>query len=47
MNVDDMLKYLPDVLVRKRYIGESNAPIVIRAIGINAGTCSFMIADGN
>ena len=27
VNTEDMLKYLPSVLVRKRYIGDTQAPI--------------------
>jgi iron complex outermembrane receptor protein len=46
VNVEDTLKYLPSVLVRKRYIGDTNAPIATRTTGINAGARSLIYADG-
>ena len=46
MNVEDTLKYLPSVLIRKRYIGDTNAPLATRTTGINAGARSLIYADG-
>ena len=46
MNVEDTLKYLPNVLVRKRYIGDTQAPMSTRTTGINAGARSLIYADG-
>jgi iron complex outermembrane receptor protein len=46
MNVEDTLKYMPSVLVRKRYIGDTNAPMATRTTGINAGARSLIYADG-
>jgi iron complex outermembrane receptor protein len=42
----DALKYLPDVLVRKRYIGDTQAPMATRTTGINASARSLIYADG-
>ncbi|MFC0401094.1 TonB-dependent receptor [Paraburkholderia rhizosphaerae] len=42
----DALKYLPDVLVRKRYIGDTQAPMSTRTTGINASARSLIYADG-
>ncbi len=46
MGVEDALKYLPDVLVRKRYIGDTQAPMATRTTGINASARSLLYADG-
>ncbi|WP_034293957.1 TonB-dependent receptor [Herbaspirillum sp. RV1423] len=46
MNVEDTLKYLPNVLVRKRFIGDTQAPMSTRTTGINAGARSLIYADG-
>lgn len=46
MNAEDTLKYLPSVLIRKRYIGDTNAPLATRTTGINAGARSLIYADG-
>jgi iron complex outermembrane receptor protein len=45
MNTEDALKYLPDVLVRKRYIGDTQAPMATRTTGINASARSLIYAD--
>jgi iron complex outermembrane receptor protein len=42
----DALKYLPDVLVRKRFIGDTQAPMSTRTTGINASARSLIYADG-
>jgi iron complex outermembrane receptor protein len=46
INVEDTLKYLPDVLVRKRYIGDTQAPMSTRTTGINASARSLVMVDG-
>jgi iron complex outermembrane receptor protein len=46
VDTEDALKYLPDVLVRKRYIGDTQAPMATRTTGINAGARSLIYADG-
>lgn len=45
-NTEDALKYLPSLLVRKRYIGDTNAPVATRTTGINASARSLIYADG-
>jgi iron complex outermembrane receptor protein len=46
MTVEDALKYLPSVLVRRRYIGDTQAPMATRTTGINASARSLVYADG-
>lgn len=46
MNVEDILKYTPSILIRKRYIGDTNAPMATRTTGINASARSLIYADG-
>lgn len=46
VNTEDALKYLPSLLVRKRYIGDTSAPMATRTTGINAGARSLIYADG-
>ena len=46
MNTEDAFKYLPNVLVRKRFIGDTDAPIASRTTGINASARSLVYADG-
>ena len=46
VNTEDALKYLPNVLVRKRYIGDSNAPLATRTTGLNGSARSLIFADG-
>ncbi len=46
VNTEDALKYLPSVLVRKRYIGDSNAPLATRTTGVNGSARSLIFADG-
>jgi iron complex outermembrane receptor protein len=42
----DALKYLPSLTVRKRYIGDTQAPLATRTTGINASARSLVYADG-
>lgn len=46
VNTEDALKYLPSIFVRKRYIGDTNAPVATRTTGINASARSLIYADG-
>jgi iron complex outermembrane receptor protein len=43
---EDVVKYLPNVLVRRRFIGDTQAPMSSRTTGINAGARTLIIADG-
>ncbi|CAB3749028.1 TonB-dependent receptor [Paraburkholderia humisilvae] len=45
-DASDALKYMPDVLVRKRFIGDTQAPMSTRTTGINASARSLVYADG-
>lgn len=45
MNVEDTLKYLHSLLIRKRYIDDTNAPLATRTAGINAGAHSLIYTD--
>jgi iron complex outermembrane receptor protein len=46
MNTEDALKYLPSILVRKRFTGDTQAPVATRTTGINASARSLIFADG-
>jgi iron complex outermembrane recepter protein len=46
MNTEDTLKYMPSVLVRKRFIGDTQAPMATRTTGINASARSLIYSDG-
>jgi iron complex outermembrane receptor protein len=46
MNVQDVLKYTPSVLVRQRFIGDTQAPMSSRTTGINAGARTLLYTDG-
>ena len=46
MNVEDTLKYLPSLLVRKRYVGDTQAPLATRTTGLNGSARSLIYADG-
>jgi iron complex outermembrane recepter protein len=46
VNTEDALKYLPSVMVRKRYIGDTNAPLATRTTGVNGSARSLIFADG-
>jgi len=45
-NVEDALKYLPSLLVRKRHIGDTQAPLATRTSGVGASARSLIYADG-
>ncbi|GAC1371018.1 MAG: TonB-dependent receptor [Aquirhabdus sp.] len=46
ITAEDTVKYLPSVLVRKRYIGDTNAPLATRTTGVNGSARSLIFADG-
>ncbi|HYD80276.1 MAG TPA: TonB-dependent receptor [Paucimonas sp.] len=46
VNVEDALKYLPDVTVRKRYIGDRNALVGGRSAGSLQAPRALVYADG-
>ncbi|MDP1664355.1 MAG: TonB-dependent receptor [Methylobacter sp.] len=46
MNVEDTIKYLPSIQVRKRYIGDTNAPVGWRTSGTGASARGLIYADG-
>lgn len=45
-NTEDALKYLPNVLIRKRHIGDTQAPMSTRTSGVGASARSLIFADG-
>lgn len=46
MNTEDVIKYLPSIQVRKRYIGDTNAPVGWRTSGTGASARGLIYADG-
>ena len=46
MNVEDALKYFPSILVRKRFIGDTQEPVTSRTTGVNASARTLIFADG-
>ena len=46
VNVEDALRYLPSLLVRKRHIGDTQAPLATRTSGVGASARSLIYADG-
>jgi iron complex outermembrane receptor protein len=46
MNVEDSVKYLPSLIVRKRHIGDTQAPLATRTSGLGASARSLIYADG-
>jgi len=46
VNVEDALRYLPSLLVRKRHIGDTQAPLATRSAGVGASARSLVYADG-
>ncbi|MFM5917139.1 MAG: TonB-dependent receptor [Novosphingobium sp.] len=45
-SVEDTLKYLPSLVIRKRHIGDNFAPIATRTSGLGASARSLIYADG-
>jgi len=46
VNTEDSLKYLPSVMVRKRHIGDTYAPMTTRTSGPGQSARSLIMADG-
>ncbi|MBV9842222.1 MAG: TonB-dependent receptor [Sphingomonadaceae bacterium] len=46
VNAEDVLKYLPSLIVRKRHIGDTQAPLATRTSGLGASARSLIYADG-
>ncbi len=46
VNIEDALKYLPSLVIRKRHIGDTQAPIATRTSGLGASARSLIYADG-
>ncbi|MBN8806672.1 MAG: TonB-dependent receptor [Sphingomonas sp.] len=46
MNVEDTVKYLPSLIVRKRHIGDTQAPLATRTSGLGASARNLIYADG-
>ncbi|MEA3016759.1 MAG: iron complex outerrane recepter protein [Sphingomonadales bacterium] len=46
VSVEDSLRYLPSLLVRKRHIGDTQAPLATRTSGVGASARSLVYVDG-
>jgi iron complex outermembrane receptor protein len=46
VNVEDSLRYLPSLLVRKRHVGDTQAPLATRTSGVGASARSLIFVDG-
>jgi len=46
VSIEDTIKYLPSLLVRKRNIGDTQAPLATRTTGLGASARSLIYADG-
>ncbi|GAA0312321.1 TonB-dependent receptor [Sphingomonas oligophenolica] len=46
VNVEDTVKYLPSLIVRKRHVGDTQAPLATRTSGLGASARSLIYADG-
>jgi iron complex outermembrane receptor protein len=46
LNPEDSLRYLPSLLVRKRHVGDTQAPLATRTSGVGASARSLIYADG-
>src|SRR6187402_68178 len=46
VNVEDSIKYLPGLIVRKRHIGDTQAPLATRTSGLGSSARSLIYADG-
>ncbi|MBC9031821.1 TonB-dependent receptor [Sphingomonas sp. JC676] len=46
VNVEDTIKYLPSLVVRKRHIGDTQAPLATRTSGLGSSARSLIYADG-
>src|SRR5262249_13431139 len=46
INAEDSLRYFPNIIVRKRHVGDTQAPITTRTSGGGASARSLIYADG-
>ncbi len=46
ISVEDTIKYLPSLIVRKRHVGDNFAPIATRTSGLGSSARSLIYADG-
>jgi iron complex outermembrane receptor protein len=46
MTSEDLLEYLPDILVRERHFGDTQSPVTTRTSGVGASARSLVYADG-
>ncbi len=46
INTEDAVKYLPGILVRKRHVGDTQAPITTRTSGVGSSARGLIYADG-
>lgn len=46
VNTEDALKYMPSIMVRKRHIGDTYAPMTTRTSGPGQSARSLILADG-
>src|SRR3954452_11818706 len=45
-NTEDALRYFPSLFVRKRHIGDTQAPLATRTSGVGASARSLIYVDG-
>jgi iron complex outermembrane receptor protein len=46
VDTEDMLKYVPSILVRKRHYGDTQDPLATRTSGVGASARSLLFVDG-
>jgi iron complex outermembrane receptor protein len=46
LNPEDAVRYLPSLLVRKRHVGDTQAPLATRTSGVGASARSLIYVDG-
>ncbi|HEX5183760.1 MAG TPA: TonB-dependent receptor [Allosphingosinicella sp.] len=46
LNAEDSVRYLPSLLVRKRHVGDTQAPLATRTSGVGSSARSLIYADG-
>jgi iron complex outermembrane receptor protein len=46
MNTEDAIKYLPSIMVRKRHVGDTQAPFATRTSGVGSSARGLIYADG-
>ena len=46
VSVEDTIKYLPSLVVRKRHIGDNFAPVATRTSGLGSSARSLIFSDG-